>query len=97
MSTLVTITLVLAMLTTTTSSPKKGVCIPPGKNFFCGDLETFTSVSWWYNWATRPNHDIAGYCTCDTVLHLISISSITVLFFRLLTVDLSQYSLNLSP
>ena len=97
MGTLFTITLVLALLTATTCSPKKGVCIPPGKNLFCGDLETFSSVSWWYNWATRPNHDIAGHCTCDTVLHLIIITCITVLFFRLLTVDQSQQSLSLSP
>ena len=45
-------------------SHKKGVCIPPGKNFHCGDLEIFTSASWWYNWHTEPNHN-KGWCTCQ--------------------------------
>jgi len=50
----------------TSASPKKGLCIPPGENFHCGDLEAFSSVSWWYNWHTRPNHVVDGYCSCDT-------------------------------
>jgi len=47
-------------------SSKKGLCIPPGERFHCGDLEVFTRASWWYNWHTRPNHIVDGYCTCDT-------------------------------
>jgi len=45
-------------------SKKKGLCIPPGENFHCGDLEAFPRVSWWYNWHTRPNHEVDGHCTC---------------------------------
>jgi len=47
-------------------SKKKGLCIPPGKNFHCGDLEAFSHVSWWYNWHTQPNHVDEDKCTCDT-------------------------------
>lgn len=25
-------------------SPKKGLCVPPGTNFHCGDLSPFTNV-----------------------------------------------------
>lgn len=46
-------------------SPKKGLCIPPGQNLHCGDIEAFDSVSWWYNWHTKPNHDEDGWCTCS--------------------------------
>merc|ERR1712142_1218117 len=56
----------LCLASLTSASPKKGLCIPPGENFHCGDLETFNSVSWWYNWHTRPNHVVDGYCSCDT-------------------------------
>jgi len=45
-------------------SEKKGLCIPPGENFHCGDLEAFPRVSWWYNWHTQPNHEVDGHCTC---------------------------------
>ena len=27
-------------------SSKKGLCIPPGDNFHCGDLAAFTNVRW---------------------------------------------------
>ena len=27
-----------------TQSSKKGVCVPPGTNFHCGDLAPFTNV-----------------------------------------------------
>ena len=49
------------------SSDKKGMCIPPGPAFYCGDLEAFSRVSWWYNWHVEPNHDVEGRCTCETV------------------------------
>ena len=29
-------------------SAKKGVCIPPGENFFCGDLAAFKNVRYVY-------------------------------------------------
>ena len=29
-------------------SAKKGVCIPPGENFFCGDLAAFKNVRFVY-------------------------------------------------
>jgi len=45
-------------------SEKKGLCIPPGENFHCGDFEAFPRVSWWYNWHTQPNHEVDGHCTC---------------------------------
>merc|ERR1712179_321046 len=51
---------------TSKASKKKGLCIPPGKNFHCGDLEAFSHVSWWYNWHTQPNHVDEDKCTCDT-------------------------------
>merc|ERR1712110_562824 len=38
-------------------SSKKGLCIPPGTNFHCGDLAAFDNVSWWYNWHVKPNHE----------------------------------------
>jgi len=50
-------------------SAKKGVCIPPGTSFQCGDLAAFSNVSWWYNWHVTPNHDMSppeDYCTCHT-------------------------------
>jgi len=47
-------------------SKKKGLCIPPGETFHCGDLDAFPRVSWWYNWHTQPNHDVEGHCTCAT-------------------------------
>jgi len=60
--------LLLVLGTNGTSKPsaKKGLCIPPGKNFHCGDLAAFPRVSWWYNWHTRPNHEVEGHCTCAT-------------------------------
>jgi len=67
MNYLLTITSVLLLPTWSDSlSTKKGVCIPPGENFHCGDLESFSRVTWWYNWHTQPNHHVEGYCTCDT-------------------------------
>jgi len=48
----------------TKPSAKKGLCIPPGENFHCGDLEAFPRASWWYNWHTRPNHELEDHCTC---------------------------------
>jgi len=50
-------------------SSKKGLCIPPGDNFHCGDLAAFNNVSWWYNWHVTPNHERTppeDYCTCTT-------------------------------
>jgi len=50
-------------------SKKKGLCIPPGTNFHCGDLAAFNNVSWWYNWHVKPNHEKTppeDFCTCDT-------------------------------
>jgi len=51
-------------------SAKKGLCIPPGENFHCGDLEAFPRATWWYNWHTRSNHEMDGernktFCTCS--------------------------------
>jgi len=46
-------------------SHKKGMCIPPGKNFHCGDFSVFSHASWWYNWYTEPNHVMDGWCTCQ--------------------------------
>jgi len=44
---------------------KKGLCIPPGENFHCGDLAAFSRASWWYNWHTTPNHEMGpNFCTC---------------------------------
>ena len=55
-------------------SSKKGVCIPPGEKFHCGDLAALHNVrwprhvaaphvarhvsSWWYNWHVTPNHEM---------------------------------------
>jgi len=48
-------------------SLKKGLCIPPGENFHCGDLEAFSRASWWYNWHTQSNHEKGpNYCTCSS-------------------------------
>jgi len=47
-----------------TVSSKKGLCIPPGKNFYCGDLTKFQRISWWYNWHTEPNHEHTEWCHC---------------------------------
>jgi len=50
-------------------SSKKGLCIPPGTNFHCGDLAAFKNASWWYNWHVTPNHDKTppeDFCTCNT-------------------------------
>jgi len=50
------------------SSSKKGLCIPPGDNFHCGDIAAFTNVSWWYNWHVTPNHELVPpeeYCACS--------------------------------
>merc|ERR1719334_649205 len=51
-------------------STKKGLCIPPHENanFYCGDLEAFSRVSWWYNWSTKSNYHQDGWCACDTAL-----------------------------
>lgn len=47
------------------ASHKKGLCIPPGNTFHCGDLETVSNASWWYNWHTQPNHGLGpDHCTC---------------------------------
>ena len=66
---ILSVVLVDVVLSNSTSkvSKKKGLCIPPGKNFHCGDLEAFSHVSWWYNWHTQPNHVDEDKCTCDTV------------------------------
>jgi len=61
--------LTLFILNTTTfgKSVKKGLCIPPGEDFHCGDLHAFSNVSWWYNWHVTPNHEMTppeNYCTC---------------------------------
>merc|ERR1719188_2323908 len=46
-------------------SSKRGLCVPPRQGFVCGDLAAFnSSVSWWYNWANKPNHEIDGWCYC---------------------------------
>jgi len=50
----------------TERSSKKGLCIPPGKNFYCGDLTKFSRVSWWYNWHVTPNHDHEEWCHCPS-------------------------------
>jgi len=52
-------------------SNKKGLCIPPRKNakFYCGDLEAFSRVGWWYNWAKKSNYDQRGWCTCEAASH----------------------------
>jgi len=50
-------------------SSKKGLCIPPGENFHCGDLAAFKNVSWWYNWHVTPNHEQTppeDHCSCTT-------------------------------
>jgi hypothetical protein len=64
---LVFLTFFIAINNADAASGKKGLCIPPGTNFHCGDLEAFSRVSWWYNWHTRPNHEVEGYCTCNNV------------------------------
>jgi len=51
---------------TETRSNKKGVCIPPGERFHCGDLEAFSRISWWYNWHVEPNHNHENWCTCES-------------------------------
>jgi len=48
-------------------SEKKGVCIPPGNRFHCGDLAAL-DVSWWYNWHVKPNHEKEppeDFCYCE--------------------------------
>merc|ERR1712098_129983 len=47
-------------------SSKKGLCIPPGKNFYCGDLTKFPRASWWYNWHVSPNHEHTEWCNCPS-------------------------------
>jgi len=62
---------ILSLLNTSTfsKSAKKGLCIPPGENFHCGDLSAFSNVSWWYNWHVTPNHEMEppeDHCTCES-------------------------------
>ena len=71
---LVVLTFFISITNANAASGKKGLCIPPGKNFHCGDLEAFSRVSWWYNWHTQPNQEVEGYCTCDTVSTFVSAS-----------------------
>ena len=66
-SILVFLTTAILCVNSENVSQKKGLCIPPGPTFHCGDLEAFSRVSWWYNWHTQPNHAVEGYCTCDSV------------------------------
>jgi len=49
-------------------SGKKGLCVPPGDNFHCGDIAAFNNVSWWYNWHVTPNHEmlpVEDHCSCS--------------------------------
>ena len=36
--------LLSCLVCTLYGSPKKGLCIPPGDNFHCGDIEAFDNV-----------------------------------------------------
>jgi len=67
-SVLLTLPLLSILSLVSTRSSKKGLCVPPGTNFHCGDLAPFTNVSWWYNWKVTANHDLPpeDYCTCST-------------------------------
>jgi len=65
-SILVFLTAAILCVNSENVSQKKGLCIPPGHTFHCGDLEAFSRVSWWYNWHTQPNHVVEGHCTCDS-------------------------------
>jgi len=60
--------LLSCLVCTLYGSPKKGLCIPPGDNFHCGDIEAFDNVSWWYNWHVTPNHEmepVEDHCSCS--------------------------------
>ena len=37
-------------------SSKKGLCIPPGENFHCGDLAAFKNVRWVLQFTLPDNH-----------------------------------------
>merc|ERR1712241_486130 len=69
-SSLFLLSLVLSLVTRLEGkSAKKGLCIPPGDNFHCGDLGAFNNVSWWYNWHVTPNHEQTppeDHCSCTT-------------------------------
>ena len=60
------LTVILSILTSLNGkSSKKGLCIPPGTNFHCGDLAAFDDVRW------LPVLSSVLFCTvlCCTVLH----------------------------
>ena len=51
----------------TRRSSKKGVVVPSWPNVKCGDLDAFSSISWWYNYHTFPEiyQEKPGWCRCQ--------------------------------
>ena len=47
-----------------TLSSKKGLAVSK-KNYLCGDLSAFSSISWYYNWGTAPSEEDHPECGED--------------------------------